>query len=246
MFKLPIWTIPLAHWTGLAGAAGAVFLLAQGASAWWLLAWAAGHWLGGVIVSVALHRYFTHGAFTTSKTWRVVLALITPLAFQGSALDWSTAHQTHHTQSDTAGDPHITAWHYLWFKRYRDVPMETWRMRQLLAEDRLLGYVHRYALVIVLVYATVLWLIHPMLLLFGYLAPLGSVHFVGAVHQVSSHRGGEPHDWPWLEWVLPAAGEWNHHHHHAHPRDPRLGRFDYGWWFIRWISTPQVGKATKT
>lgn len=239
-----MWMIPAGQWVGYVGAAVALWALAHGASAWWLLAWAAGHVFGGLAISVALHRYFTHGAFETSRFWHVFMALHSCLVLQGSPLGWAAAHQTHHVHEDTPGDPHDTSPRYLLWKTYRDVPMVMWRVKALV-HDPVLQWVHRNALLVVLAWVLLLAAIDPMLLLFGYLAPMGTVQLVGAVHQVVSHRGGGAHDWPWLEWILPAAGEWNHQHHHERPRDAFLGRrwwhLDYGGLFIRMIRTNKGG-----
>jgi fatty-acid desaturase len=62
-----------------------------------------------------------------------------------------------------------------------------------------------------------LFLISPKALLFLYFVPLGSAHLVGAIHQVTSHRGGFPRNLPWLELVLPTGGEWLHKNHHDKP-----------------------------
>lgn len=246
-----MWMIPAAHWAGMLGIAAAAWLLSTGLHAGWLALWALGHLAGSLAVSVGLHRYFTHGAFKTSPFWHWVLALYGTLTVQGSALGWAAAHQTHHVHSDTDRDPHITAWHYLWRKQYRDVPMEMWRVRKLVS-DPAVAFTHRYGAAVIGAWVLALLLAGwgtstgPLPLLFGYLAPLGTTHLVGAIHQVSSHRGGV-HDWPLLNWLLPAAGEWMHGHHHRRPRDARLGQrwfhLDYGWWFIQLIRTDKA-KAT--
>jgi fatty-acid desaturase len=124
--------------------------------------------------------------------------------------------------------------------------MQTWRIKHLV-KDPVISFVHRYAVIIIAFWIVTLLLIGNitstglMPLLFGYFAPLGSTHMFGAVHQVTSHRGGAARDMPWMEWIFPAAGEWMHKHHHDNPRDPKLGQkwwnLDYGWWFIKLIRT---------
>lgn len=246
IFKQRLWMIPIAHWTGLLSAAACVYAVTQGLHPAWLLLWALGHTFGGIAVSAGLHRYFTHGAFTTSRFWHVVLAFYATLTVQDSPLGWAAAHSTHHKHSDGAGDPHYTGLLYLVKKHYRQVPLVGWRVRHLVG-DPVIAFVHRYALLIIATWVLALTAAgHAMgvgfaPLLFGYLAPLGSTHMFGAIHQVTSHRGGAARDLPWMEWIFPAAGEWMHKHHHDHPRDPRLGRrwwnLDYGWWFICMVRT---------
>lgn len=244
MFRQRMWMIPAAHWIGMASAIAAASLVAvDAASPMWLMAWIMSHLACGVFVSVGLHRYFTHGAFKTSRFWHWVLALGGTLTVQDSALAWAAAHQTHHAHADTPRDTHITTWRYFIRKHYRAVPMEMWRVRQLV-KDPAVAFTHRLGAAIIASWVMLLLAVGfvtdtgALPLLFGYLAPLGSAHLIGAIHQVSSHRGGV-HDWPLLNWLLPACGEWMHGHHHRRPRDPRLGarwwQGDYGWLFIKMI-----------
>ncbi len=218
-----MWMIPLAHQIGMGAIVLGLYLIFTGqASPWWLLAWLLGHCFGALCVTVALHRYFTHCTFRTSKLWHTVMCFGSVLTVQGSPLGWAAAHTTHHTHSDTERDPHVVDISYLWHKKYRDVPMELWAVKRIIG-DPTVQFVHRYATAIMLGYAALLYLIDPMLLVFGYLMPLGSTHLVGAVHQVISHRNGGARDLPWMEYILPAFGEWNHKYHHDHPGAWRMG-----------------------
>ncbi len=246
MFRQRLWMIPIGQWVGYLGMFLGIWLLSHDTSLGWIGAWVLGHIAGGLAISVALHRYFCHGAFQTSRFWHWVMALYSCLVVQGSPLAWAAAHQTHHEHMDTARDPHDTGVKYLWWKTYRDVPMSTWRLKHLVG-DTALAWVHRNTLLVVVAWVVVLVLVGlltgtgPLPLVFGYLAPMGTVQLVGAVHQVISHVGGYPRDMPWLEWVLPAAGEWNHKFHHENARAARLGHrwwhLDYGYLFIRLIRT---------
>jgi stearoyl-CoA desaturase (delta-9 desaturase) len=52
--------------------------------------------LSGLGVSVGFHRYFTHGAFKTSRPLRIALAVAGSLTFQGPVIDWVADHRRHH------------------------------------------------------------------------------------------------------------------------------------------------------
>lgn len=168
------------------------------------------------------------------------IGLLAGIVVQGSPLAWCVAHQTHHARRDTPGDPHRVGLSYLLWKTYHNVPMVQWRLRQTVG-DPALQFAHRYTLVVIAAWVALLTSISPWALVFGYLAPLGTVQLVGAVHQLVSHAGGAPRDLPLLEWVFPAAGEWNHKFHHDNARAAKLGvrwwHLDYGWLFIRAIRT---------
>lgn len=236
-----LWMIPAAYYAGLVAIAAGLGLVASGrASAFWLAAWLAGHLAGALLLSVGLHRYFSHGAFKTSPFWHGAMAVGSILLFQGSPQGWAAAHSTHHVHSDTERDPHYANMAYLWNKRYRDVPMVRWRLR-MLADDRTLKFVHRNALAIAAGFSVMILLLSWKLYLFGYLMALGSSHFIGAVHQITSHRGGAPRDLPALEWIFPACGEWRHRFHHRFPSEWQFGtrwwHLDMGAWVIRAIKT---------
>ena len=65
----------------------------------------------GLGVSIGLHRYLTHGAFTAPRWMRVALALAGGLAVEGSPTQWVADHRRHHQFSDREGDPH-SPWRY--------------------------------------------------------------------------------------------------------------------------------------
>jgi stearoyl-CoA desaturase (delta-9 desaturase) len=65
----------------------------------------------GLGVSIGLHRYLTHGAFTAARWMRVTLALAGGLAVEGSPTQWVADHRRHHQFSDREGDPH-SPWRY--------------------------------------------------------------------------------------------------------------------------------------
>lgn len=256
MLQQRLWMIPIANWLGIFAAIACVYLLTQGAPAWWALAWAVGHLFGSIAVSAGLHRYFSHGSFKTTRFWHAVMAVYGTLTVQASPMGWAVTHASHHAHSDTPGDPHHTNLSYIVFKDYREVPKMTWRLKHLVG-DSVVAFVHRYALVVIAAWVLVLLAVGAatdtgaLPLLFGYLAPLGSTHFSGSMHHVISHHGKTPNDMPWMEWIFPAGGEWMHKYHHDNPRDPRFGgrwwSLDYGWWFICLVRTDskQQGGAIK-
>src|SRR5689334_20156111 len=52
------------------------------------------------------HRLFSHNAFKTSNTLRVLLAIAGAMAVQGPVSGWVAYHRRHHKFSDKPGDPH--------------------------------------------------------------------------------------------------------------------------------------------
>lgn len=78
--------------------------------------WLAGKWIalmllmwlfvGGLGVSVGLHRHFAHRAFSASRPTRIVMGIAGSMAAQGPLSYWVGIHRRHHTFSDRTGDPH--------------------------------------------------------------------------------------------------------------------------------------------
>jgi len=187
-------------------------------------------------ITVGAHRLFCHRSFKTSALWHGLLGYLATVACYGSTVQWAGMHMSHHIHSDTARDPHYTGWRYLFWKKNK--PTEFHKKTIIhLYRNPLHRFLHNYYLVIVFGTALVLYLINPWVLVYGYLAPLGWLHFVGSAHQVFAHNTQGPQDQPLMELVLFTGGEWLHGHHHRRARDPRFGKWDLGYQFIRVIRT---------
>ena len=237
--KQPMWMIAIGHLLGVAAISFGIALVLFDIVSWyWLLLWPITHITSSLMVTVGLHRYFCHAAFKTSKFWHIVMAYYSILLLQGSPLGWASAHTTHHVHADTDGDPHDIKLSYLVWKKYNDVPMVHGRLKKLI-NDPTLKFVHRYGMVLWVVFVTVLLSISWELFIFGYAMALGSVHLIGGIHQVTSHFNNRPNNYPLMEYILPASGEWMHKTHHENPKlkDLRTEKWhlDLGYLFIRMI-----------
>lgn len=230
MFKNASWHVGFGYLIGLLGIIVGLYLIVIGTvSAWWLLPWFIVHHFNTAIVSAGLHRYFSHGAFKTTKFWHNFMALYSATLLYGSPYAWATAHVTHHVHSDTDRDPHEVNWKYVLFKQFRDVPMVLGRLKKI-AGDPVLDFVHRYWFALWFVFATILFAVSPIVFLYAYLMPLGTSQAFGVVHQLFSHRRtGGARDLPWLEFIFPTGGEWQHKAHHDRPK---LTSFRTKWWHI--------------
>ncbi|MGW4483023.1 acyl-CoA desaturase [Amycolatopsis sp. NPDC004368] len=62
--------------------------------------------ISGLGITVAYHRYFTHGSFKAKPWLRVVMAIAGSIALQGPVITWVADHRRHHAFSDRDGDPH--------------------------------------------------------------------------------------------------------------------------------------------
>jgi stearoyl-CoA desaturase (delta-9 desaturase) len=57
-------------------------------------------------VVAGYHRYFSHRAFSTSRAFQFVLAVMAQSSAQKSVLWWAAKHRHHHVHSDTGNDVH--------------------------------------------------------------------------------------------------------------------------------------------
>jgi len=70
---------------------------------------AVGFLLIGGPMSICLHRFFAHSAFSTTRSFRFFLAIVSTFAYQGGPLWWASKHRRHHKLCDAPGDPHSPA-----------------------------------------------------------------------------------------------------------------------------------------
>ncbi|MET8759910.1 acyl-CoA desaturase [Lentzea sp. NPDC004782] len=68
-------------------------------------------------VTIGLHRYVTHRAFSTSPWLTNVLMVAGGMAAQGPLLFWVATHRRHHRFADHEGDPHSPNLHGFAFRQ---------------------------------------------------------------------------------------------------------------------------------
>lgn len=201
-------------------------------------------WTGIVGVNVALHRYYSHKAFTASKFSEWIMLLSSIPTSVGSPAMWCSVHRLHHITSDTERDPHnpasgpIKTWFTIW-------PQIVIPKRFVLPFLRTpaLRFVHNNYFLINYIILFGLMLIDFKLAGFAYALPaIGCFHGAAAIG-VLPHLTGLPQklmlgyrryeikDLSHNNWLasLLALGEGWHNNHHANP-----GRWWQGerWWEI--------------
>lgn len=235
LFGHRLWMTPVASYLGLAAMVYGVFV---GTPLLWALA-AFGSFMMLMGVTVGMHRLFCHRAFRTGRFWHYVLGVLGTCAFYGSTVQWPAMHASHHQFADTPQDPHYTGWRYLFWKKNNPTIFNK-RVLRRLYQDPLHRVLHQYYVLIPLALSVLLYLIDPLVLVFGYLIPLGWLHLVGALHQVYAHGPDGARDLGFLELVLPTGGEWHHAEHHRKPKQLKFGTFDLGAHFISAIKNTGI------
>ena len=64
------------------------------------------YWLRIFAIGAGYHRYFSHRAYSTSRAFQFVLAVLSQTTAQKSVLWWASKHRHHHLHSDTDRDVH--------------------------------------------------------------------------------------------------------------------------------------------
>jgi len=218
-------TLPMRsdHWVAWMGVA---FLVAQ---------------LGALEITVGLHRLFSHRCFKVSNFWHKTFLLATiPIGF-GSSIQWAAMHYLHHKHSDTNLDPHKNGGH-LRSLIHRKYEMPAGQNRLPAPAARLVGdewhmFVHSYYVPLWIGFTLACLAVFPEFTMNGLLPGLGFLHFMSGMHEYATHKKNRQgsRDIPWLEFILPFAGEWYHKYHHIRPGEKRFGKFDIGAKFINLI-----------
>lgn len=216
--------------------------------------------VGGVGVSVGLHRCFSHRSFEPNNALRWGLGILGAMAAQGPAVYWVSLHRLHHAASDLPGDPHSprtsarpgqSRWraaftgHIGWVWSH-DLPKPTRYARELLADPVVCRLTRAYgacvALGLLLPALAGAWLLqasHGLWAgaLFG--AYWGGVvrialghHIIWAINSWCHLGGRRPHDTPDGSGNVAALAllSWGESWHNNHHAKPTAARFGQGPW----------------
>jgi stearoyl-CoA desaturase (delta-9 desaturase) len=199
------------------------------------------YWYSQVGLSVAMHRYFSHRAFQTSRWGSYFLSFWAVLSMVGSPIFWAVIHRQHHQYSDTPQDPHgyrtkgkINILLGFW---YNDIAITRAELNDLLKEDSL-SWAHRHYFKIIFVWVVFLFLLNRWAPVFYYFAPvilgvlLLNLNLI--LHHKIGYKNFDTNDLSRNNWIMfPLSfGECWHNNHHQFPRQDttkvRWWEFDPG------------------
>lgn len=196
--------------------------VALAASSWnWSMAAVAMlvHILAVSIFSAVTHRYFSHRAYEANRSLMTALSLF-PMAYgYASPLSWAALHSAHHAFADTDRDSHYKGWKGIFTAMYRNPPLRSTlagKWFQTSSQE----FVHRNALLIVVVWHSIVLFVSPTAYLWIVLVPTFTLHFFNGLHRAFSHQGNKVMNRWYLEYLIPMGGEWIHDEHHANARKP--------------------------
>ena len=188
--------------------------------------------------NIALHRYFGHKSFKTSKRWHSFLAFLGHYIGVGSIISWVGQHRYHHLHSDTALDVHCpknTGVFNILFGIWK-VKIESSMVRDVL-RDPILVFWHRnywkLHISLLFLFFTLDRLFESWMLFSLYALPnlmcLVSGYILAIVPHLRGYKKYSINDESRNCWItnIYTLGEGWHNNHHANPQRLRQGE---EWW----------------
>ncbi|MBE9045183.1 acyl-CoA desaturase [Pleurocapsales cyanobacterium LEGE 10410] len=238
---------------------GLGLLLQFGISSWeiWLLVGM--YFLTALGLEVGFHRYFSHHAFQTTTTIRIILAILGSMAAGGGVVYWAAHHRRHHQYADRPGDvhsPYVTAtsgignrlgglWHAHVGWIFQGEISNSMLFAKDLLRDPIIVKINQLHLVWVALGLLIPAVIGGMItatwsgvwggLLWGGLVRIFLVHhFIWSTNSICHAFGSRPfvtgdRSTNNLWLALPTLGQSWHNNHHAFPNSAIVGLH---WWQI--------------
>jgi stearoyl-CoA desaturase (delta-9 desaturase) len=197
------------------------------------------YWLRIFAIGAGYHRYFSHRAYATSRTFQFVLAFLAQSSAQKSVLWWAAKHRHHHLHSDTGHDVHSPGQHgFLYshvgwiFARRHDVT-DLVKVADLARYPELM-WLHRFELVppvLVAVFCTAVAGWSGLVVGFFWSTVLVyhatfCINSLAHVHGRKRYLTGDESRNNWLLAFFTMGEGW-HNNHHAYQSSVRQG---FRWW----------------
>jgi stearoyl-CoA desaturase (delta-9 desaturase) len=199
------------------------------------------YWVRIFAIGAGYHRYFSHRAYSTSRAFQFVLAVLAQTTTQKSVLWWASKHRHHHLHSDTVHDVHSPRHkgfiysHLGWiFARKHDLP-DLEKVADLARFPELM-WLYKFELLPAIVLAGLCFLLAGWSgLVVGFLWSTVLVyHATFCINSLAHVRGSKRYvtgDDSRNNWLLAVftMGEGWHNNHHAFQSSVRQG---FKWWEI--------------
>lgn len=199
------------------------------------------YWVRIFAVGAGYHRLFSHRAYSTSRAFRLVLAIVAQSTMQKSVLWWAAKHRHHHLHSDTELDVHSPRHtgflysHVGWIFARRHDGFDEASVADLMRYPEL-RWLHKYPLVPGVALAVLCFLIAGWSGLFvGFFWSTVLVYHgtfcINSLAHVAGRKRYVTGDDSRNNWLLAlfTMGEGWHNNHHAFQSSVRQG---FRWWEI--------------
>jgi fatty-acid desaturase len=185
-----------------------------------------------ISLTMTFHRHLAHKSFVFKNELirKFFITVCTIGSGFSSPITWVAIHREHHKFSDTDNDPHpgskLTNLLKLHFTSWNIQPKIKYAVD--LAKDPYCKFMHNYYFVLHGIYALLLLLIDPWLIIIFYLTPICLLwHGGNAVNSLShlyGYRNFDTSDKSKNNWFIALIffGEW-HNNHHKFPGSARHG-----------------------
>jgi stearoyl-CoA desaturase (delta-9 desaturase) len=190
------------------------------------------YWLRMFGITGGYHRYFSHRAYATSRTFQFVLAFLAQSTAQKSVLWWAAKHRHHHLHSDTEQDTHsprhrgFVYSHVGWIFHRRHDTTDLVKVSDFASYPELM-WLHKFEIFPAIVLGALCVLIAGWSgLVVGFL--WSTVLLYHATFCINRYVTGDDSRNNWL-LALFTMGEGWHNNHHAYQSSARQG---FRWWEI--------------
>jgi stearoyl-CoA desaturase (delta-9 desaturase) len=197
------------------------------------------YWVRIFAIGAGYHRYFSHRAYSTSRAFQFVLAVLSQSTTQKSVLWWAAKHRHHHLHSDTPEDVHSPRHrgflysHFGWIFDRKHDEADLVKVGDFTGYPELM-WLHRYELVPAIGLAVLCFLIGGWsgLVVGFFWSTVLVYHATFCINSVAHVRGSKRYvtgDDSRNNWVLAifTMGEGWHNNHHAYQSSVRQG---FRWW----------------
>jgi stearoyl-CoA desaturase (delta-9 desaturase) len=199
------------------------------------------YWLRIFAIGAGYHRYFSHRAYSTSRAFQFVLAVMSQSTAQKSVLWWTAKHRHHHLHSDTHEDVHSPRHrgflysHVGWIFSRRNDKTDLVKVADFARYPELM-WLHRYELLPAIVLGAICFLIGgwPGLVVGFFWSTVLVYHATFCINSLAHVRGrkryvtGDDSRNNWLLAIFTMGEGW-HNNHHACQSSARQG---FRWWEI--------------
>jgi len=216
-----------AIWTGITWTAFAICIIL--------------YWLRIFAIGAGYHRYFSHRAYATGRSFQFILAVLSQSSMQKSILWWAAKHRHHHLHSDTEEDVHSPRHkgffysHVGWIFARRHDATDLVKVADFTCFPELM-WLHKYELVPPIVLAVICLALGGWsgLVVGFFWSTVLVYHGTFCINSLAHVRGRKRYvtgDDSRNNWLLAffTMGEGWHNNHHAYQSSARQG---FRWWEI--------------
>ena len=193
------------------------------------------YWVRIFAIGAGYHRYFSHRAYSTSRVFQFILAVMSQSTAQKSVVWWASKHRHHHLHSDTEVDVHSPRHtgflysHLGWIFSRKHDQADLIKVGDLTRYPELM-WLHRYELVPPLVLAVLCYAVGgwPGLIVGFFWSTVLVYHGTFCINSLAHVRGSQRYltaDDSRNNWLLAifTMGEGWHNNHHAYQSSVRQG-----------------------